>query len=625
MDYLEPRFDPNNSKVADLRRILFENNVVFPTKAKKSTLVGLFEEEVRPKISSLRKKHKNVKPSSEGIVNASSASSSLPERKKRTRETKNKEEKVDEDGDVKMEETTPSKSRESRNRKKRKTGERSRTSSPVKRESKASVKSSPTKSESKSLIMEKPEESEKTFEQRTPRATRSLKTEGVAATEPSPSKGRKRSNRSVIDTSNLNISEELPRRLRSADTKKTEPSKEKEMAAAAFSEQLEESMPQIIPTSFQQKCHAKLEKMRKIMSCQKVQPFAKMMAGNFKAYLIFSIIALPILFALWYREQRIRVGYCGKELPLIPLASGRTDNVFFQKIDSLLKFVKPKCLPCPSNAKCYSLMDMDCYPQFKRYSSIFKLNGLIPLTDYCIIDNTKEKLVNKMVNYMLKKLRSKNGSVDCGTAKSDLISGMIEDDLYDSIYEKFSNKYSDDEFEELWSEALDKLEDLKEIKISVTDIIGPDQMKIIRSTSKKSIGLKCRLGSPLLKNFRDVLSTCIKLRYVTAIIAIFGIISFFTFKYTRKCLTRRKLITFYTEKAIEKLKKAKRTRNNSSGLDTLQIRDDVLSEVTNLKDKNYFWSQMMKRMDADEKNIASTQIEVHGEIIKYWNWIGNDN
>ncbi|CAI4723579.1 CBM_collapsed_G0043220.mRNA.1.CDS.1 [Saccharomyces cerevisiae] len=79
-------------KVATLRRILVENNVDFPSNARKNALVGLFDEKVKPQIPQLRKMYLNVRPSDEGIVKmdrpSSSPSIASPRRSRRARREK---------------------------------------------------------------------------------------------------------------------------------------------------------------------------------------------------------------------------------------------------------------------------------------------------------------------------------------------------------------------------------------------------------------------------------------------------------------------------------------------------------------------------------------------------------
>lgn len=90
LEYLKAGFDPNSVKVAALRRILVENNVEFPSNARKNALVGLFEEKIKPQVKELRKMYLNVQPSDEGIVkmdhpSSSSSSASSSRRSRRSR------------------------------------------------------------------------------------------------------------------------------------------------------------------------------------------------------------------------------------------------------------------------------------------------------------------------------------------------------------------------------------------------------------------------------------------------------------------------------------------------------------------------------------------------------------
>jgi hypothetical protein len=66
--YLDPDFDPNKLKVADLRRILIAHEVATPSNAKKQQLIDLFLSNVKPRASELLAQRANVKPSSVGIT-----------------------------------------------------------------------------------------------------------------------------------------------------------------------------------------------------------------------------------------------------------------------------------------------------------------------------------------------------------------------------------------------------------------------------------------------------------------------------------------------------------------------------------------------------------------------------
>lgn len=66
--YLQPGFDPNNLRVAELRGILVEHDIDYPSSAKKSELVDLFNDHIAPKSKRLLSAKNRVKPSARGIV-----------------------------------------------------------------------------------------------------------------------------------------------------------------------------------------------------------------------------------------------------------------------------------------------------------------------------------------------------------------------------------------------------------------------------------------------------------------------------------------------------------------------------------------------------------------------------
>lgn len=67
-EYLQPGFDPATLKVAELRGILLEHNIDYPSSAKKAHLVALFTQHIASKARQILKTRSNVKPSGRGII-----------------------------------------------------------------------------------------------------------------------------------------------------------------------------------------------------------------------------------------------------------------------------------------------------------------------------------------------------------------------------------------------------------------------------------------------------------------------------------------------------------------------------------------------------------------------------
>jgi len=67
-EYLQPGFDPNTLKVAELRGILLEHDIDYPSTAKKAQLVELFTSQIAPKARRILGARSRVKASVQGII-----------------------------------------------------------------------------------------------------------------------------------------------------------------------------------------------------------------------------------------------------------------------------------------------------------------------------------------------------------------------------------------------------------------------------------------------------------------------------------------------------------------------------------------------------------------------------
>lgn len=177
---------------------------------------------------------------------------------------------------------------------------------------------------------------------------------------------------------------------------------------------------------------------------------------------IYLIIVVPILFGLWYRDQRLLVGFCGFEIDL-PTFQDSSANPYLNKIESELANFKPQCLPCPPNAICYPYMEMNCKPGYIIDTPLISLHGLIPVSGRCIKDSKKQKLIQEVVKKTLELLRTKNAQVSCGEDEDDCKSGISNEELYEIFYESKKPWINDEEFDTLWEQVMSDLMDEPEI------------------------------------------------------------------------------------------------------------------------------------------------------------------
>lgn len=137
-----------------------------------------------------------------------------------------------------------------------------------------------------------------------------------------------------------------------------------------------------------------------------------------------------------------------------------------------------------------------------------------------------------------------------------------------------------------------------------------------RSTSKKYITLRCRFEQEIYGTYR-------RFKYF-----IWGFISIsLTLKYIQISLqnyySRRARVKSLTEKVVETLKKRKQDGGDTAYLSAVQLRDVLMSDESNLKLRNNLWKKVTKNVENNNSNIKSSLLEVHGDMMRCWEWIGH--
>ncbi|AET39191.1 uncharacterized protein Ecym_4112 [Eremothecium cymbalariae DBVPG len=396
----------------------------------------------------------------------------------------------------------------------------------------------------------------------------------------------------------------------------------------------------------------------------KLNKFMSYMGHSLLKIFTFLLIVIPILFGLWYREQRVLVGYCGHEINS-PTFTNTEQYPFLEHLDTTLQKFKPSCLPCPENAICYPYMKIKCKPDYAVTSSVFSLYGLFPVSEYCAKDSKRERLVSEVVHKSLELLRTKNARIQCGECEDDTMSGISEDELYQIFFESKAPWINEEEFKDIWTQVVKDLRAESDIvcrQVSINQsIFFPNSMERImlthflqvpgrkaliqiysdnifeandiqeqerhfqfteqkeyfRSVSKKYIGIRCQFERQVYRTYQRF--TLI----FWSVIIMMILLQLLKIKLQRR-FKEQELVEQLKSQVIEKLKCVAQTKSSDEPkfLSTVQLRDVLLVDVVDLKYKNQLWNKVVHILESSNTNVKSMLMEVHGEIMKCWEWVG---
>lgn len=100
-EYLQPGFDPTKLRAADLRGLLLEHDVNYPSTAKKAQLVDLFNQYISPRATQIAAQRNRVRASTDGIISVDNQGNALappPSTRKTPRRAKSRSAAITEDG-----------------------------------------------------------------------------------------------------------------------------------------------------------------------------------------------------------------------------------------------------------------------------------------------------------------------------------------------------------------------------------------------------------------------------------------------------------------------------------------------------------------------------------------------
>lgn len=627
--YLEPGFDPNTLKVAELRGILLKYDVDYPSSAKKSVLLELFNQHVASRAQKLRTASARVKPSTEGMIDAGFTPEkndihATPARRPRRTTRGVTEDHTEEDDDAPPKSTRKPHGRASSRR-------RTVDVEPVQDENQLppSAVRKPRKSMTRLLMDEvatpyrkvEPEESDTPFSSYNPFQMGSppmpikspdperRRTVGVPASAKKPSGTLRRRTEGVPVEVFQQPEPDYPRD--GTLTKRRNPIRTatngSQRTNNGASERTKYSIVMPEPDAMepgeefspQEAAELAQEPPRELVRRNSRRP-----SGTGSNILLVTVSFILMAYAIWWRAEKIEVGYCGV---------GGLDMRSYESDNPLLELIRPDCEPCPPHARCYPGMELDCVDDYIKVNSWLSLGGLWPIPPACVPDTEKERRAMIMSDAALDILRKSGAEQRC---KEKFLSGgmdlegVSEADLRQVLYDRKAPALSDREFSELWRHALEDLSNREEVIVD-TDTDGNTKLK---STSLAALPFGCAA--------RLFIAGSVARYRVEIIGMIFLLLAGVVIRSTlahRK--TYQSKVTKLVHIALSQLAVYAIQHPDHPYVAVPHLRDQVLQYELDPKKRRHLWEGVEKVVEQNT-NVRAGEREVQGEIMRVWTWIG---
>ncbi|KAI1142659.1 Man1-Src1p-C-terminal domain-containing protein [Hypoxylon sp. FL0543] len=651
LDYLQPGFDAKTLTVPRLRSILVAHNVPYSSSAKKGQLVEIFNEQVVPQSKKILAARARAKRSSKGIVDAESQSSSNP---------------FDE-----HEELPPPARSVRRSRSPRKASTRIKTEepedqpmpppipSPTKRQSRAS--SRPVQA---SDAEAGPEPDGNTTQHRVrrpvpaPKVKKEDSDEGLfrrtsdvfTSDNPFQSGSSPSAPEQTPSVRRRTAGMDKPRSTSSGTRRRTDghtvPKEERVSMPRSFAPPIAQQAPLKAPgtsvlepgeefTPEEQLELAAEEAEHGDVAAVAARRPQQRQASQTSWGTLFSIFSVTLLsiYAGWYRQEKIAVGYCGvgqigSSIPSEIETPEWAQSVLPPQItipQSIIDTLEPECEPCPAHAYCYADYSVRCEQDYILKPHPLSLGGIVPLPPTCEPDGVKVRRVQAVANKAIEELRQRTAKYECGEPINEegvmLETPAIEEqELKQIINTKRSKKMNNQEFEDLWGSALGEIKARDEVEVEVKETSDPGGVPntYLASTSLARIPLACavrrsiRLG---LARYRFHISVVIAL-LVTAAYARYQ------YKSNRAAAAQ---VPALVDLVLERLANQKQLGEedvDDPWLFLPNLRDDVLRSVHSLSQREKIW-QKVRAVVEQNSNVRTTQREGRsGEVGRAWEWIG---
>ncbi|KAI0446825.1 Man1-Src1p-C-terminal domain-containing protein [Xylaria telfairii] len=692
LDYLQPGFDPKSLTIPRLRSILVAHNVTYPSSAKKGQLIDIFNELVLPQSKKILDARARAKRTSKGIFDVASVSSSNPfdqhedlapppprpvstQRSRSPRKASARVKSEEPDFDLPMPPPVPSSPSKrasryaSRHISDTETGSEQDASAALKRP--RPVATPKLKTEESDGLFRRTSDvftSDNPFQsgsspavaEHTPTNRRRTASHNASRSTSNGARRRTDDHSLSFDEQGLLYDEQpaaydgpdmlKPRiahdgldMLKPRVARRRTPEPRYETPATPETPEMPEPLPMEVGEEFtpQEQLELAAEdavKGRKVVMRGRHGHQSK--KTNKRTPLTMFLITVLGVYAGWYRQEKIAVGYCGAGQTVSSIPSEIEVPEWAQSVlpaeisipQAIIDGLEPECEPCPAHAYCYGDFTVRCEQDYILKPHPFALGGVVPLPPTCEPDGEKVRRVQAVANKAIEELRERAAKYECREPINE--EGTIVDtpemeelELKQAINKKKSRKMSNQEFEDLWGSAIGDVKQRDEVQVEVkktrrahrTSDSATVPNTYLSSTSLARIPLACavrrsiRLG---LARHRFQISALIAL----IVTVIYG---------RSRFLSDRAMVAqvpTLVDQVLDRLAQQKE-RGYEDDIDDPwlflpNLRDDVLRSTHSLRQRDRIWKRVIPIVEQNS-NIRISQREGRsGEVGRAWEWIG---
>ncbi|KAK9328994.1 Man1-Src1p-C-terminal domain-containing protein [Lipomyces starkeyi] len=593
LSYLEPNFDPQKLRVPELRRVLLMHDVPFPSSAKKAALVELFKQHITPNSANLLAAKEGSGGAVPDIVDAS-ITSSLPasEPPKSARKSTARKSTA-------VRSRTPGRSG-------RKTTLVADTPQPeIKSENEKpkvadeTVKGEIKVEEGSSFSSENPFQTPRT--RTSPKGSRkktsltSVKREGAPkfSITPPVAKPTIIASPKAVSSPTGESDFGTPVKFSSELFLPDQPEYPEAESGSLESEEYEVETPEVLER------HAE-----ELVGYDNAATFV----FPFKIFTAWIIVLLGLSYLMWWRNEKFKVGYCeveglGRYIPELPDHSFR-------------KLLEPDCTPCPPHAVCFANFRAECEPDYVYVASIWSLGGIMPFAPKCVPDTEKLQRARILMEESLQLLRERYADVQCGRGgkgQNDPTVAVV--DLRAKLFSMKSPSLPDNAFQELWEQAFKDLveqEEVYRVDVGESERLG--------STSPSEFPFTCMIKTEL-----GAFVSANRSKFVGTLLI--ALATLFLYRLSSSYSERKAKVQDLVRQSMSILSE-QQTRSDSDHSGNTpryvimsQLKDNLLFDTYDAAERRRVWGSVQKLVEANT-NVRSRQMEVHGEIMRIWEWIG---